>query len=515
MKATYPFDPYDWATITPLLQALIDAPVADGEFMRWLEQWNQLDIAIWDAYTMLKRPAYYDTRDHAAERAYATYVQELYSTYLGLTNALINRALTLQPTPPSPTYEQLWRRWSNQRDLFQPASLPIQAEISQWETRYRNIMRNFDPDRPVVYWLERRDELNELLLRLLQLRRTLAKISGLPTFLAYHWRQLNRLGYTIADCQAFHRAVETVVVPVVAQWRSRAVSATPSAEIMDLTLLVDGVERILQQIDPTFGAIFRQMRNGYLDLGHRPHKAESLEEWFFPGAGLPYLHVANHHAGSVLHESGHGMHDALSFQAHGSMWNLNGPEEFQEFAATTMDLLAWPYYTQAQGGPYADDESASAQQYVLHYYLDALTSCTMQDAFEHWLYGEAPVDVTPADVDAKWLELKQRFTPWDTGDPTSAEAQSGWQRWNWSLYRMPLYMITYPMAIVGACQFGRLAESDRASAIHNYKSALTLGNTCALPALFAVVGVTFPFTQQAVEDTVQFINERLLRYSTK
>lgn len=412
MQPSYPFDPHDWKTITPLFQALAAAPVAADSFMAWLAQWNQLDIAIWDAYTQLKRPAYVDTSDQAAEQVYAAYVQELYSTYLGLTNTLINRALTLQPAPPTPTHAQLWQRWHNQRDLFHPASLPFQAEISQLETRYRNIMRGFTPENRVGYWLDRREELNDLMLRLLQARRELAQTGGLPTFLAYHWRQLNRLGYTIADCQIFHRAVETVVVPLVAQLRASGDALNQSsAEITDLGLLVDGIERILQQIDPTFGAVFQTLRDGYLDLGRRPGKAGAVEEWFFPGAGLPYLHVSTHNAGSVLHESGHGMHDYLSFQAHGSMWNLNGPEEFQEFAATSLDLLSWPYYAQAQGGPYTDAESVEARQSVLNGYLGALTNCTLEDAFEHWVYGEAPADVTPADLDAKWLELKRRFTP--------------------------------------------------------------------------------------------------------
>lgn len=68
---------------------------------------------------------------------------------------------------------------------------------------------------------------------------------------------------------------------------------------------------------------------------------------------------------------------------------------------------------------------------------------------------------------------------------------------------------TYPMAIVGACQFGRLVEADRASAIHSYKAALALGNTRSLPALFATVGVTFPFTKQAVAEALQFVLEEM------
>lgn len=506
MKTTYSFNPYDWTTITPLLQALIDAPVADGDFMTWLAQWNQLDIAIWDAYTVLKRPAYYDTSDLAAAQAYARYVQELQSTYVGLTNALIERALTLQPVAPTADYEQLWLRWQNQRTLFHPANLPILAAIAPLDSHYRAIMNRFTPENPVGYWLDRRDELNELMLQLLHLRRKLAQNSGLPTFLHYRWREMNRLGYTIADCQSFHRAIENLVVPAVARLRAIDQSDHPSPEISDLALLVSGVERMLQQIDPSFGEVFQAMRDGgYLDIGSRPNKAGAVEEWFFPLAGLPHLQIATFNAGSVLHESGHGMHDTLSFRAHGSIWNLNGPEEFQEFAATSMDLLAWRDYPQSQGGPYTDEEAIAARRHVLHYYLSALTNCTMQDTFEHWLYGEAPANVTAADLDVKWLELKQRFTPWEKLDPTNAEAQSGWQRWNWSLYRMPLYLISYPMAIVGACQFGQLAAQDRANAIGSYKRALAMGNTRSLSALFGAVGVPFPFTPQAIEEALRFI----------
>ena len=39
----------------------------------------------------------------------------------------------------------------------------------------------------------------------------------------------------------------------------------------------------------------------------------------------------------------------------------------------------------------------------------------------------------------------------------------------------------------------------------NYKAALVLGNTRSLPELFGAFGITFPFTQEAVEDALQFV----------
>ena len=69
-------------------------------------------------------------------------------------------------------------------------------------------------------------------------------------------------------------------------------------------------------------------------------------------------------------------------------------------------------------------------------------------------------------------------------------------------------LITYPMAIVGACQFGQLVERDRTKAISDYKRALAMGNTRSLSDLFGAVGVAFLFNQQAIEDALQFILEK-------
>jgi hypothetical protein len=111
MDSVYPFDPYDWATITPLFVALNEAPIAQAGFADWLARWNALDILVYDAWTALKRRSYTDIADAAAERSYQIFTREMFSTYLGWTNTFAARALALQPEPPAPAYRQLWRRY--------------------------------------------------------------------------------------------------------------------------------------------------------------------------------------------------------------------------------------------------------------------------------------------------------------------------------------------------------------------------------------------------------------------
>ena len=171
-------------------------------------------------------------------------------------------------------------------------------------------------------------------------------------------------------------------------WYERLQPEVP--EVSDPTTLGAGVERILYTLDTEFGDVFRDMRDDHLDIGFRPHKVPTLEAWFFPRAGLPYIHVGSNHAGPMLHESGHAIHFRLSFRAQGSMWTYAGPDEFQELIGVGMEMLAWPYYEQSYSGLFTAAESVSARQSALGFYTETLTNYVMQDAFEHWVYGEAP-----------------------------------------------------------------------------------------------------------------------------
>lgn len=58
----------------------------------------------------------------------------------------------------------------------------------------------------------------------------------------------------------------------------------------------------------------------------------------------------------------------------------------------------------------------------------------VHDAFEQWVYSEAPDTVQPHDLDAKWRELSEQFLPDDDGRGQEAVWMTGWQRNTWSQF---------------------------------------------------------------------------------
>ena len=96
------------------------------------------------------------------------------------------------------------------------------------------------------------------------------------------------------------------------------------------------------------------------------------------------------------------------------------------------------------------------------------------DGFQHWVYTEAPADVTPADLDRAWAALWDRFMPGiDYGD-LATEKETGWQR-KGHIFEAPFYYIEYGLAQLGALQVWRNALADQAQAVADYRARPGVG----------------------------------------
>ena len=553
--------PNDWTTIAPHISALLDVDLTPERATEWLWQWSDLAKSVWDGLAALNRAKFQDTTNEAAEQAFHTYLREIESKFSVANQALRSKLLSVPDYVPAPAHAEMVRRWRNEVDLFRPENVALQTDITALESEFYKIawapptptgdqestspstnQESRDAPRAVpqeirreaeaawraetARWMQHRDLLNDVFLQLLALRRQLARNAGLPTYRAYEWRALNRLDYTPTDALAFHDAVAREIVPLVTRWRDaqraqlRARTSRPWDFEVDLTPrspvppyadvheLVAGVERLLGQVDPEFGALFARLRAGDLDVGRRPGKAPTSVEIFCYKTGLPYVHVTEappHELGILLHETGHAFHDMISAAHQDLFWNVGGPEEFCECAAATMMLLPMAYLERQHGGFYAPEdvvrEQVAAVERMMVHYQPHLTAV---DAFEHWVYGEAPEDVRPRDLDAKWRELSGRFMPTIDWTGLEAEQMSRWQR-EWTTFSRPFYMNSYSLAHFGALQIWRNAQADPRGTVRAFKEALALGKTRPLPELYKVAGVRLPFTRTVVGDVARFI----------
>ena len=552
-------DPYRWQTIEQHYAALLAEPLTAETVGGWLTRWSDLEAIVIEAEAAAFRAKTEDTSDAAADQRYQQLVTAIRPHVEAANQRLKQKLLAVEQLDSQPEYRELLRRLQSEADLFREANLPLQAEEQARAGNFYTITGAtgvmldeeeltipqaeallVDPNRNrrEQAWravadrrLRDRDALSALFLELVALRRRIAANADCSDYRAYSWRRLKRFDYTPQDTQRLHAAIEAEIVPLAARMaeRRRQQLGVDTLRPWDVRMadpgrpalqpfstadeLEQGVARIMTRIDPEFGAAFRRMGNGFLDLGSRKGKALMGYQSFFPRSGMPYIFmnaVGTHlDVLILLHEAGHALH-ALEASANQSLiWYIvDMPEEFNEVASQALELLATPYLTVEQGGFYGAEDARRALYEELDIIVSHLRNSVVKDAFQHWVYAEASPDITPAELDARFRALHQRFFPEE--DWSGLEQERG-MRWQIGphIIALPFYMIEYTLARLGALHIWRNALEDQQAAIRQYRAALKLGSSRPVPELYHTAGARLAFDRESVAELARLVAAQL------
>ncbi len=547
----------DWNNLKPYFEALAAEELMPKGVDAWLRRWSDLLKVVHEAGAQAERAKSEDTANTRAEAAFLHYVEQIVPHVEVASQALKAKLLAVPGYSPAPDHVQMVKRLRSDADLFRAENVPIQSQLDVLANDYDKIAgslsvtiggeemtlpqaerRLLATNRAVreeawqamsAKWLSARPALDALYLKMLPLRRALARNAGKPDFRAYVWQDLHRFDYTPQDALSFHAAIAQEIVPLVAQSMEQRRQALGLDALRPWDLNVDphgraplhpfdtaseleeGAARLFAQVAPALGEQFGLMREKMLDLPSRKGKAPGGYCSSFPVTGLPYIFMnavgTQDDVLTLLHEGGHAFHDMASAQAQPLIWNQGAPMEFCEVASMAMELLGSPYLGHAQGGFYTPEDAARARQEHLERIVQFLPYMAVVDGFQHWVYADAPEDVTAADMDAKWEELWGRFMPSIDWAGLEAMRMTGWHR-KLHIFQNPFYYVEYGLAQLGALQVWRNALADQAQAVRKYREALALGDTRPLPDLYAA-GARLAFDAQTLGELASLVATHL------
>ena len=180
-----------------------------------------------------------DTTDEAAEQAFKNYLDSIQPSFSTAEQHLKEKLLASGLEPAG--FEIPLRKLRAEAEIYRVENIPLQTQISklgleyngisgaqaiEWADEEHTLVQAYalldSPDRPKreTLWrriadrhLQDRDALNTLWQQMLEFRQQMATNAGFENFRAYQWRNFKRFDYTPADCEAFHAAIEAVVVP--------------------------------------------------------------------------------------------------------------------------------------------------------------------------------------------------------------------------------------------------------------------------------------------------------------
>jgi oligoendopeptidase F len=252
-------------------------------------------------------------------------------------------------------------------------------------------------------------------------------------------------------------------------------------------------------------------REGLLDLDNRKGKAPGGYCTQFYAAKRPFIFAnsvgLHEDVQTLLHEGGHAFH-VFETRHIPYYQQLEIPYEFLEVASMGMEFLSGPYLGAEQGGFYSARDAARARSEHLEQTVLFWPYMAVVDAFQHWVYENHEAASEPANCDARWVELWERFMPGVDWDGLHEVMCTGWQR-KLHIYQEPFYYIEYGLAQLGAGQVWRNSLRDPAGAVAAYRRALSLGGTVTLPELYAAAGARFAFDAATLKEVVTLIEKTL------
>jgi oligoendopeptidase F len=546
----------EWAQIEPYYRELAGRSLSAANVEAWLADWTRLHDFLQESGTRLQVATSVNTEDKGAQERLFHFLDTIYPPGEAAEQQLKQMLLEsgLQPRG----FEVPLRNMRVQAELFRAANLPlltqehklsneydqlVGAQTVPWDGKEVTITQlrpvYLDADRGVreKAWrlaaqrqLADRATCNELWRTFMDLRRQLAANAGFGDYRAFRWRQLLRFDYTPEDSLRFGEAIEQVVVPAAVRIYERRRQRLGLDALRPWDLDVDTTGRsplrpftttdqleatcgaIFQRVDPQLGRDYETMREEHLlDLGNRKGKAPGGYCTEFPVAKRPFIFVnavgLHDDVQTTLHEGGHAFH---VFETAGLPYHqqLDVGMEFAEVASMGMELLASPYLAASQGGFYTQEDAARARVEHLESLILFWPYMAVVDGFQHWVYQNHAAATDPANCDAAWGALWQRFmrgVDWSGLEP---ERVTGWHR-KLHIFQVPFYYVEYGMAQTGAVQVWRNALRDQAEAVRQYRHALSLGGTVPLPALYEAAGARFAFDETMMRDVVALIERTI------
>ncbi len=546
----------EWETYAPYYHDLQNRHLTNENLRQWLADWSRLSALLWEAGAVIYIEKSLDTADEMAEQAFLKFIGSVRPQAMAADQALKERFLAMGPEELDLGDLALTiREMRNEAGLFRDENIPLLTELSKLGSEYDKLTGGMTADwdgeeknlsqleallnkrdreirerawrQMMDLWLADRDELNQLYVDMLALRRALAGNAGLPDYRAYAFREKNRFDYGPEDCFTFHEAIAEVVVPLaeaIYEKRRRKLGL-PALRPWDVVVdphnapslkpyqgqeeLIRGSLAIFDAVDPALARHFATMADAQLmDLDTRSGKALGGYCSTLPLRRQPFIFMngAGTHddVQTMLHEAGHAFH-VFETADLPYVWQTNSPMEFAEVASMSMELLSAPYLTSEFGSFYSDSEAARARIEHLESIVLFLPYMAVVDAFQHWVYTHPDQAVDPANCDEVWGDLWDRFLPGIDYSGLEAERVSGWHR-KLHIFSVPFYYIEYGIAQVGALQVWRKALQDPQASVAAYRRSLAQGGTKTLPELFAIAGAEFRFDVPMLSELMTLIS---------
>ncbi|MDE5722329.1 MAG: M3 family oligoendopeptidase [Clostridia bacterium] len=395
--------------------------------------------------------------------------------------------------------------------------------LKYMESPDRNLRRN-----AFLKWAEMYEsisgELDEIYLKLVELRKAMAKKLGFKNYVDMAYLANGHYYYTADDIARFRKQVVEVIVPlsdklfkarqkqlgVDALYYYDEMLAYPEGNAVpdgDMQQLVNSAYEMYKEMSKESGEFFGFMTDhGLFDLKTREGKHQGGYCTFLSEYKAPFI-FSNFNGTSadvdvLTHEAGHALQAYLSARTLPLSSQIWATSDVCEIHSMTMEHFAYPYMDKFFG--------KNAQKYCRAHLSSAVTTVPylcLVDHFQHEVYAN--------DFDAKglrecWNRLEKIYLPWrNYGGNAFLEGGGFWMQ-KQHIFLYPFYYVDYALAQIGAFEYFARSKREPEKAWRDYLSLCRAGGSRGYFELLKCGGLSDPFKDGTVEKLMKGVAAELL-----
>ena len=373
-----------------------------------------------------------------------------------------------------------------------------------------------------------KDKAEELYDKLVKVRTKMAKKMGYSSYTELAYLKMSRFDYNQEDVKRYRDQINEFVTPISckimkAQFKRTGIrnpksydiglsfkegNPLPKGSTQDK---IENAKKMYAELSPETSYFFTYMADHeVMDLEAKPGKQSGGYMTYFPSYKVPFIFSNfNGTSGDVdvlTHEFGH------SFQAYMARGIAIPEYRSPTMEACEIDSMSMEFFAE----PWMDLFFDEPNKYRYVHLADAINFLpygATVDEFQHWVYDNP--DATPAERDAKWTELENKYTPYKAKLYKGCPYLESGHRWllQSHIFDVPFYYIDYTLAQVMAFEFFNLDRKNHKLAWNRYLKLCKMGGKYPFRTLVVKDHMKDPFEPGVVEKAIKPLLKVLKSYN--
>lgn len=366
------------------------------------------------------------------------------------------------------------------------------------------------------------DELGNIFIKLLKVRKKIALSTNFKNYTDYSFIKMNRVDYKENDLRMFKDIIIKYFVPLKEKLKETQTKRLHEKKLSyynasylfndgnaktkyNIEEICNKLNDIFKKLNTEFSELFTMMlENNLIDLEERENKSAGGITTFLPDFQVPvfikrYMDNSNNFI-AITHEFGHSLQLYLNRNKtlHENRWPTF---DICEIHSTTMELLVSDYTNEI----YEEDYK---KHLITHYtnLIEILVRTAAVDDFQSKIYSED--NLTIEDVNNIWKDIYKQYYPTNNYDLDYFKKGILWQA---DINRIddPFYGIDYALAEIYALSFYQKYSNNKEKGIKDFISFCKDGGEISFKEISKKYNLLNPFTEKDLISIAKFFEEKL------